>query len=859
MGKINLSEKTFKGKLYVFAFFVAMSGIILTTGASAATLTVDDSGGANYVKIQDAINAASAGDTILVYSGSYNDYVGINKQLILKGVDNGGGKPIVTYVIGDIFALRADGVTVDGFEIVNAKGYYVEYATGIGVYSSNNTIRNNTISNNEEYGIYMANGNNNRLENNILSNNGWYGIIQYYGTNNILSNNSFLNNKWGLALYSTNDNTIYNNIFNNTQNIVFWNPSVDIWNIRQPGTNIVGGPYLGGNFWANPEGSGFSQMCTDNDNDGICDSAYSIDSGNVDYLPLTYKPSAGGLLDDFDDNSFNPSLWSPYTQGTGPSISVVNQRVEITLPANSKDDNSSMPTIAGRYSSRCTLIGDFDIQVDYELLDWPDSNGVRVGLGVPGGMTERVSFGPSWDYPYQPREVYLTHFADGVFGITETSNRSGKLRAVRTGSDLSGYYFNNSNWNLIRKYATSTTSEGWFTIDIWSANSIFKSQNVRVAFDNVIVNRGKLACSDTTPPITTPVISGTAGQNGWYTSDVQISLTAEDTGGSGISRIEYRYGSSGWITYTAPIAVNSEGTTVIYYRSRDRAQNTESAKEIRVNVDKTQPVIVGSRTPAPNANSWNNVNVTANFECSDGISGIERCTPDKVVSTDGASQFVTGEATDNAGNSASTTISGINIDKTPPDITINVPTEGAEYLLNQIVIANWAAIDHLSGVAQATGTVPDSSPAGTGTPGAKIFTVNASDNINNTADKTVTYYVRYAYSGILEPINVNGSSIFNSNKNSFIPVKFQLQDATGGFAAGAVADIYRTKISDNITGTINEEVYTHEATPGNRFIYNSTTNEYVFNLDSAELSIGTWRIEIRLDDGTSKYVDISVK
>ncbi len=40
--------------------------------AVAATLTVDDSGGAMYTRIQDAINNAAAGDTVLVYSGTYH-------------------------------------------------------------------------------------------------------------------------------------------------------------------------------------------------------------------------------------------------------------------------------------------------------------------------------------------------------------------------------------------------------------------------------------------------------------------------------------------------------------------------------------------------------------------------------------------------------------------------------------------------------------------------------------------------------------------------------------------------------------------------------------------------------------------
>ena len=48
----------------------------------------------------------------------------------------------------------------------------------------------------------------------------------------------------------------------------------------------MGGPFLGGNFWGKPDGTGFSQVTADTNGDGICDSANTLASGNVDALPL---------------------------------------------------------------------------------------------------------------------------------------------------------------------------------------------------------------------------------------------------------------------------------------------------------------------------------------------------------------------------------------------------------------------------------------------------------------------------------------------------------------------------------------------------------------------------------------------
>jgi len=79
--------------------------------------------------------------------------------------------------------------------------------------------------------------------------------------------------------------------FNNTNNFGV-NEAVNRWNIpKTESTNIIGGPYLGGNIWANPNGTGYSQTCADNNGDGICDSSYRLDSNNTDYLPLAYKPA----------------------------------------------------------------------------------------------------------------------------------------------------------------------------------------------------------------------------------------------------------------------------------------------------------------------------------------------------------------------------------------------------------------------------------------------------------------------------------------------------------------------------------------------------------------------------------------
>ena len=85
--------------------------------ASAATWSVDDGGSENFTGIQDAINNASVGDTIIVHSGVYYENVVVDKSVTLKGV----GQPVVDASgEGDAITLCADG---DGIGILYTRRY----------------------------------------------------------------------------------------------------------------------------------------------------------------------------------------------------------------------------------------------------------------------------------------------------------------------------------------------------------------------------------------------------------------------------------------------------------------------------------------------------------------------------------------------------------------------------------------------------------------------------------------------------------------------------------------------------------------------------------------------------------------
>ena len=183
--------------------------------------------------------------------------------------------------------------------------------TGYGFYlinSSSNNLNNNTINKND-MGIYLTNSNMSIISGNNISENIRYGIWVSHSNYNIISGNIISESNWGIHLNSSDNNIFSGNIlasndvsglsmcpacdnntaFNNYLNNIF---NADIgnkrnaWNIkRTEGTNIVGGPYLGGNFWASPDGTGFSETALDADENGIADLKYN-GTNYTDYLPL---------------------------------------------------------------------------------------------------------------------------------------------------------------------------------------------------------------------------------------------------------------------------------------------------------------------------------------------------------------------------------------------------------------------------------------------------------------------------------------------------------------------------------------------------------------------------------------------
>src|SRR5207253_1727841 len=92
---------------------------------------------------------------------------------------------------------------------------------------------------------------------------------------------------------------------------------------------------------------------------------------------------------------------------------------------------------------------------------------------------------------------------------------------------------------------------------------------------------------DTTPPSTTASVSGTAGANGWYLSNVTGYLSASDAT-SGVANLSYQVDGGSWLSYNGPFVLG-EGLHTVDYFASDHAGLVEAMHSATVAIDRSPP------------------------------------------------------------------------------------------------------------------------------------------------------------------------------------------------------------------------------------------------------------------------------
>lgn len=396
---------------------------------------------------------------------------------------------------------------------------------------------------------------------------------------------------------------------------------------------------------------------------------------------------------------------------------------------------------------------------------------------------------------------------------------------------------------------TSANSTGGNFQDTYTPDStgIWTVKAIKVSNGSISASAAfTVVASDTTAPTITPNISGTAGANGWYVSDVTVTWTVTDPE----STITSTTGCD-----STTLTAESTGTTLTCTATSSGGTNSES---VTIKLDKTGPSATLSVTAGTaGANGWYTSDVTVHTAGVDSISSPVTCTADQFQTAETTGTVFNGSCTNNAGLTTNAAPVTIKLDKTKPTITITTPPNGAIYLLNQPVAANYTCTDGTSGIDTCAGTVANGTNIDTLTVGSHSFTVNAKDLAGNTNSTTNTYAVHYDFHGFFQPVE-NPIAWNRAKAGSAIPVKFSLTGNQGLliFAAGyprsrqiACNDAVPM---DDIEATVNAG--------GSSLQYDPGADQYIYVWKTEKGWAGTCRqLEVQLNDGTTHYALFNFK
>lgn len=388
---------------------------------------------------------------------------------------------------------------------------------------------------------------------------------------------------------------------------------------------------------------------------------------------------------------------SDVVYGTG-SITPVAPYVAMNINPNA---DSVSPVVTGVASGQANINGWFNADV---LIDWLATDPAPSSGGPTQPAQTVASLEGTNTYTSDPSCDVAGNCATGSLSLSIDKT----LPLIAGALDLTA---NSYGWFNQDVTATFNCSDAVSGIAACTAPVVLSNEGQSQSASGTATDLADNSAStsveniniDETLPTINYALDTAANAQGWHNQDVTVSFSCEDA-------------LSGLQLCSLPSTVSSEGASqTVSGIAFDKADNTQ-ATEATINLDKTDPFVSFVLSSLPNQNGWYNQDVTVSYSCIDGLSGIASCSAATSLSAEAANQSATGTGLDNADNTGSVTVAGINIDKTPGTIT-NATLNAAAYgSFNRTATVTANAADGLSGISAGEVYVDIDPGFGNGTP-----------------------------------------------------------------------------------------------------------------------------------------------
>jgi hypothetical protein len=345
---------------------------------------------------------------------------------------------------------------------------------------------------------------------------------------------------------------------------------------------------------------------------------------------------------------------------------------------------------------------------------------------------------------------------------------------------------------------------------------------------------------DRVAPIINFVVNGTPGNNGWYTSDVQVTWQVSKAPESILSRTGCQDSS---------VTTDTSGTT---FSCAVASGAGAASSSVTIKRDATPPVLTfGAPSPVPNTSGWNKTNVSIPFTRSDALSGLASTSVASplVISAEGAG--ITGQVvvTDKAGNVATFTSVTRNIDKTAPVVDFPTPADGADFGLFQEAFADYSC-DDIS-LVSCTSTIAQGDYV-TRSGGSKSMKVTAKNAAGFTTITPIHYFsvdTLFNWNGFEAPAS-EPPALNLVTRGALVPIRWQLPDGHGGYVRNTASFVSAT-VATLSCGSASVVPYGESSGSPEGISFDDSNHTFTYNWATSADWTGCRKLTIKLKDNTT--------